>query len=229
MSGHAGRFDIITLTLNIGSLIGILGLATFICDIVALYVHRQSGVYRQQKFQDVDLNLLRLETLNSLAEGMMGEVAKRKHEAHLQKAILTGEIIENNNSISLNNSPHKEKFRRTKPNHYIDNNKSSTSPLSDNYHQQQIDVKNSLIETPPSLLIKQRRSTTTRPSSVSHSSNLTNEKIDLNDKVNIVYTDDDGSLDVNEINQTSNTKTKPSIINRNEQSNQPSLKLETFL
>jgi len=160
---------------------------------------------------------------------MMGEVAKRKHEVHLQKAKLTGEIIENNNSISLNNSPHKEKFRRTKPNHYMDDNKSSTSTLSDNYHQRQIDVKNSLIETPPSLSIKQRRSATTRPSLISHSSNLSNEKINLNDKVNIVYTHDDGSLDVDEINQTSNTKTKPSIINRNEQSNQPSLKLETFL
>ena len=68
----------ITLSLNIGSLIGILGLATFICDIVALYVHRQSNVYRQQKFQDVDLNLVQLETLNSLPLAMMSEDRRRK-------------------------------------------------------------------------------------------------------------------------------------------------------
>lgn len=83
VSGQAGRFDVITLSLNIGSLIGILGLATFICDIVALYVHRQSDVYRQQKFQDVDLNLVRLETLNSLPLGMMSEENRRKNQEKL--------------------------------------------------------------------------------------------------------------------------------------------------
>jgi hypothetical protein len=85
VSGQAGRFDMITLSLNIGSLIGILGLATFICDIVALYVHRQSDVYRQQKFQDVDLNLVRLETLNNVPIEMMSEESKRKHEQQQQQ------------------------------------------------------------------------------------------------------------------------------------------------
>lgn len=68
----------ITLSLNIGSLIGILGIATFICDIVALYVHGQSNVHRQQKFQDVDLNLVRLERLNSLPATTLSEATRKK-------------------------------------------------------------------------------------------------------------------------------------------------------
>ncbi|CAF3646833.1 unnamed protein product, partial [Rotaria sp. Silwood2] len=50
------RFDIFTLILNIGSLVSSLGLIIFMYDIVALCVHYQSDVYRQPKFQDVDLN-----------------------------------------------------------------------------------------------------------------------------------------------------------------------------
>ncbi len=185
------------------------------------------------------MNLSRLETLNSLAEGMMSVSAKSKHEAHLEQAILTGHVIENNNSISMNNSPHKEKFRRNKLNNHVYDNISSSPILpSDNYHQeqqkQQIDGINSSTETPPppssssSSLIKQRRSTTKRPSQITYSSNNTDEKIDFNDKVNIVYVDED-SPDIHEIKQTLNTKTKSPILNGNEHPNRPSPKLETFL
>lgn len=55
VNGEAGRFDFLVLTLNIGSMIGVLGLATFICDIVALYFCKQGSVYRKQKFQSVHL------------------------------------------------------------------------------------------------------------------------------------------------------------------------------
>ncbi|CAF1370019.1 unnamed protein product [Adineta steineri] len=41
VSGYAGRFDLMTLALNIGSLVGILGLVKFICDCIALYVRSQ--------------------------------------------------------------------------------------------------------------------------------------------------------------------------------------------
>lgn len=51
VNGEAGRFDLFVLTLNIGSMIGILGLATVICDILVLHFSRKSCVYRQQKFQ----------------------------------------------------------------------------------------------------------------------------------------------------------------------------------
>ncbi|CAF3553970.1 unnamed protein product, partial [Rotaria sp. Silwood2] len=54
VNGDAGRFDLLVLTLNIGSMIGILGLATFICDIVALYFSEQGYIYRRQKFQSVN-------------------------------------------------------------------------------------------------------------------------------------------------------------------------------
>jgi len=55
VSGDAGRSSLLVLTLNIGSMIGVLGLATFICDIVALYFSEQGYVYRRQKFQSVHL------------------------------------------------------------------------------------------------------------------------------------------------------------------------------
>jgi cation transporter protein len=54
VNGEARRFDFLVLTLNIGSMIGVLGLATFICDIVALYFCKQGSVYRKQKFQTVN-------------------------------------------------------------------------------------------------------------------------------------------------------------------------------
>jgi cation transporter protein len=55
VNGEAGRFDFLVLTLNIGSMIGVLGLATFICDIVALYFCKQGSIYRKQKFQTINL------------------------------------------------------------------------------------------------------------------------------------------------------------------------------
>ncbi len=206
----------ITLSLNIGSLIGILGLATFICDIVALYVHRSSDVYRQQKFQDVDLNLLRLETLNSLAEGMMGEVSKRKHQAHVEEAILTGHVVGNSDPITINNILYKDKIRQNKENNHhqrsYDNVSLSSTPilLSDNYHQKPTDGINALTPT----AIKRRRSIPTQLSNLSNNTN---------DKSNAVYTDEDIS-DVHEIKRN-----KSSIINGNEHTSRPSPKLETFL
>ncbi|UJR33642.1 hypothetical protein I4U23_021075 [Adineta vaga] len=55
VNGEAGQFNFLVLTLNIGSMIGVLGLATFICDIVALYFCKQGSVYRRQKFQTISL------------------------------------------------------------------------------------------------------------------------------------------------------------------------------
>lgn len=53
VNGDAGRFDLFVLTLNIGSMIGVLGLATVICDILALHVSKKSYYYRTQKFQSI--------------------------------------------------------------------------------------------------------------------------------------------------------------------------------
>lgn len=214
----------ITLSLNIGSLIGILGLATFICDIVALYVHRSSDVYRQQKFQDVDLNLLRLETLNSLAEGMMGEVAKRKQQNLNDDGSLSGHVIANNDAISMNNSPHKEKFRRNKENHHhqqqhlYDNVSSSPILSTENYHQISVDPIHPTAQTPSSpSSIKHRQLNTIR------TTYSANEKADANEKTNIVFADED-SPEIYE-----NQKTKSPTLQRNEHAIRPSPKIETFL
>ena len=189
----------ITLTLNIGSLIGILGLATFICDIVALYVHRQSGVYRQQKFQDVDLNLLRLETLNALPLGMMSEESKRKHANHVEQAMLTGHVIDNKDAISNLEHPLKENFQRNKSNHidlYDDisatskdmNSISTPMLIYGNYHQQKLLGANSANESPSSSSIKQRRAAPIRPGQLPLS---VNEKTQMYDKSKIMFVDDD--------------------------------------
>ncbi|CAF0749307.1 unnamed protein product [Rotaria sordida] len=254
VSGEAGRFDIITLSLNIGSLIGILGLATFVCDIVALYVHRQSDVYRQQKFQDVDLNLLRLETLNSLAEGMMNEVTRRKQQTHIEQVLLTDHIIENTDAISINDSPHKEKFRRNKENHHQHHNlheqsstssstttiihkNRSTSPTlpSDNYHQRQLYNKTESLTDSPSLpSIKQRHSTTRPTKSTNLSKGTTDEQIATSDKTNTIFVDED-SPNVYENKQSNedilnlNKKPNISITNTNEYTKRRSPKLETYL
>lgn len=212
------------MSLNIGSLIGILGLATFICDIVALYVHRSSDVYRQQKFQDVDLNLLRLETLNSLAEGMMSEVAKRKQRFPIDESNLSSHVIANNDAISINNSPHKEKFRRNKENHHqlLCDNGSLTPILStENYHQKSVDLIHPTAQTPVS---------SSSPSSIKHrqlnNSRMTytsNEKADANEKTNIVFADEE-SPEIYE-----NRTTQSPTLERNEHTNRPSPKIETFL
>ncbi len=55
VNGDAGRFDLFVLTLNIGSMIGVFGIATFLCDIFALYFSEQGNIYRNEKFQSVCL------------------------------------------------------------------------------------------------------------------------------------------------------------------------------
>ena len=54
VSGKAGKFDFITLTLNTGSLVGIFGLATFVCDLILLHLTKKATVYREYIFQRVE-------------------------------------------------------------------------------------------------------------------------------------------------------------------------------
>ena len=54
VSGKAGKFDFITLTLNTGSLVGIFGLATFVCDLILLHMTKKATVYRDYIFQRVE-------------------------------------------------------------------------------------------------------------------------------------------------------------------------------
>ncbi|CAF2271934.1 unnamed protein product [Rotaria magnacalcarata] len=50
-SGKAGKFDFIRLSLNIGSLVGIFGLATFFCDIIILHLSKGAKLYRKHVFE----------------------------------------------------------------------------------------------------------------------------------------------------------------------------------
>ena len=78
VSGDAGRFSLLVLTLNIGSMIGVLGLATFICDIVALYFSEQGYIYRRQKFQSVHLKRTSVAIESSVHKRKMAKKFKRR-------------------------------------------------------------------------------------------------------------------------------------------------------
>ncbi|UJR13615.1 hypothetical protein I4U23_000628 [Adineta vaga] len=82
VNGDAGKFSLLVLTLNIGSIIGVLGLATFICDIVALYFSEQGYIYRRQKFQSVHLKTISINssfsTPSSLHKRKMARKIKRR-------------------------------------------------------------------------------------------------------------------------------------------------------
>jgi hypothetical protein len=64
VSGKAGKFDFITLTLNTGSLVGIFGLATFFCDLILLNLTKQASVYRDYVFQRVQSGEKRKSTVS---------------------------------------------------------------------------------------------------------------------------------------------------------------------
>jgi hypothetical protein len=53
VSGKAGKFDFITLTLNTGSIVGIFGLATFFCDIILLHLSNNASIYKNFIIQHV--------------------------------------------------------------------------------------------------------------------------------------------------------------------------------
>ncbi|XP_035222015.1 P2X purinoceptor 4-like [Stegodyphus dumicola] len=51
--GRGGKFSIVPLLLNIGSGLGLLAVATILCDIVVLYVLKKKEVYKAIKFESV--------------------------------------------------------------------------------------------------------------------------------------------------------------------------------
>ncbi|KAL7672329.1 hypothetical protein ACOME3_007218 [Neoechinorhynchus agilis] len=58
VNGAAGKFDIIAFSMNIGSIVGILGLATLVCDIVVLSFGKNRKLVREQKYQVLDVMFL---------------------------------------------------------------------------------------------------------------------------------------------------------------------------
>ncbi|KAI7800864.1 putative P2X purinoceptor 5-like [Triplophysa rosa] len=52
--GTAGKFNIIPTVVNIGSGLALMGAGVFICDMVLLYLMKQSTLYRKKKFEKVN-------------------------------------------------------------------------------------------------------------------------------------------------------------------------------
>ena len=217
-------------------------MATFICDIVALYVHRQSDVYRQQKFQDVDLNLLRLETLNTLPISMMSEESKRKHENHIEGTIANQHITDRPDITSTLEDLSVGKYQRERSNHhdlYDDgsltskdtNNQSTPMLIYGNYHQQRLGLTNNLNDNSPITSVKQRRATNNRPSQLAL---ISNEKNQFFDKTNIVFVDEDSPDVISDQNlRRPLTEGTPKIDNHSPsnfvQTTRLPAKIETFL
>ncbi|GIX76945.1 p2X purinoceptor 1, partial [Caerostris darwini] len=51
--GRGGKFNLVPLLLNIGSGLGLLAVATILCDIVVLYIVKKKDLYKSVKFQSV--------------------------------------------------------------------------------------------------------------------------------------------------------------------------------
>ncbi|CAF4374404.1 unnamed protein product, partial [Rotaria sp. Silwood2] len=66
VNGKAGKFDLIELSLNVGSIIGLFGLATFVCDIFLLYLSKKSRIYRKYVFDSVRLPTRTSNVINAL-------------------------------------------------------------------------------------------------------------------------------------------------------------------
>ncbi|CAF4477863.1 unnamed protein product, partial [Rotaria sp. Silwood2] len=76
VSGIAGKFDFITLTLNIGSLIGLFGLGTIVCDIILLHLSKRAHVYRNHVFETVHVRTCANSTVKAPKEFVQQHVDK---------------------------------------------------------------------------------------------------------------------------------------------------------
>lgn len=54
VTGKAGKFSIIPLLLNIGSGVGLLAIATVVCDVITLYLLKKGNYYKENKYLYVD-------------------------------------------------------------------------------------------------------------------------------------------------------------------------------
>lgn len=95
-SGKAGKFDLITLSLNIGSLVGIFGLATFVCDAIILHLSKKADVYRKHVFEMVHLRTRFASRAHELPKFRQINIIENhiNHETISKKALPNG-IIEN--------------------------------------------------------------------------------------------------------------------------------------
>lgn len=54
MTGRGGKFDFLSFTMNLGSGLALLGLASVLCDVIVLNIMRNRKLYRNAKFDTVE-------------------------------------------------------------------------------------------------------------------------------------------------------------------------------
>ncbi|CAF0994952.1 unnamed protein product [Didymodactylos carnosus] len=54
IGGESGKFDLLTLTMNIGSIFAIFGVAAIVCNIFSLYLCPEAKAFRQHIYERVD-------------------------------------------------------------------------------------------------------------------------------------------------------------------------------
>lgn len=81
VSGQAGKFHFITLTLNIGSLVGIFGLATFFCDLILLHVSGKSRTYRSHVFETVHMRTRMESVVQHRRDAVLSQSEKGSHRS----------------------------------------------------------------------------------------------------------------------------------------------------
>lgn len=85
VSGKAGKFDFITLTLNLGSLVGIFGLATFFCDWILLNLSKKSYIYRDYIFEHATGSRTQ-QTNSKTTQNQSPTIYKNTHTRELRKS-----------------------------------------------------------------------------------------------------------------------------------------------
>jgi hypothetical protein len=115
VSGKAGKFDFITLTLNTGSLVGLFGLATFFCDIIILHLSKNSKFYRNYVFETVHLGT-RLTSMVQNAEKIFQNRFASSAPKETENPIVSNGTLENDRR-SPNNSTSKRPLTFINPDH----------------------------------------------------------------------------------------------------------------
>ena len=100
ISGKASKFDFITLSLNTGSLVGIFGLATFVCDIILLHLSKKSHIYRNYVFEIVHLRTRFDSIIENLNDLSKNNIHKYSNSVTNKRATSSDETFSNDTITS---------------------------------------------------------------------------------------------------------------------------------
>ncbi|CAF3183133.1 unnamed protein product [Rotaria socialis] len=98
-SGKAGKFDFITLSLNIGSLVGIFGLATFVCDIIILNLSKRAKLYRKHICETVHFRTRFSSAIPLMKMDSKGSSSNRLNPRRKDETTLLNELITDSTKI----------------------------------------------------------------------------------------------------------------------------------